>query len=92
MIRKSPEGELIKSWPLISMKSWNVNWEIKQFEMSFDDEELVFTCLNCESKILHEFIGGYIFLSLRSASANGRNENGEAGVDDDMFFKLTEKR
>ena len=67
------------------MKSWNVNWEIKQFEIKFDDEDITFLCLNCDSKVLHEFIGAYIFLSLRS------KEKPET-FDEEMFFKLTEKK
>lgn len=67
------------------MKSWSVNWDIKQFEIIFDDEQLVFLCMNCDSKILHEFIGGYIYLSLR-------NKDKYENLNEDMFFKLTEKR
>jgi kindlin 2 len=68
------------------MKSWNVNWEIKQFEIIFDEEILTFTCVNCDPKILHEFIGGYIFVSLRSIQDKSEN------IEDSMFFKLTERR
>jgi kindlin 2 len=67
------------------MKSWNVNWDTKHFEIIFDDETLVFICLSCDAKVIHEFIGGYIFLSLRS------KEKPES-FNDEMFYKLTEKR
>ncbi len=84
-MRINPDGEMTKSWRFNTMKSWNVNWEIKQFEITFDEELVVFTCLNNEAKILHEFIGGYIFLSLRSADKPTQ-------VDEDLFLQLTEKR
>lgn len=72
------------------MKSWNVNWEIKQFDIVFDDGELTFLCLNCEARILNEFIGGYIYLSLRQVSKSDGIT--VSPLDEDMFFKLTEKR
>ncbi len=86
LMRMSPDGEKIKSWRFDIMKSWNVNWEIKQFEITFEDEILVFLCLNCDPKILHEFIGCYIYLSLRA------KDKTDANLSEDMFFKLTEKR
>jgi kindlin 2 len=68
------------------MKSWNVNWEVQQFEIIFDEELFVFSCLyNCDAKILHEFLGGYIFLSMRSADKQNQ-------LDESLFFQLTEKR
>jgi hypothetical protein len=65
------------------MQSWNVNWGIKQFKMQFDQDELIFICLNCDPTILHEYIGGYIYLSLRETSSTD-NSN--------IFYKLTEKQ
>ncbi len=85
IIRMSPDGEQLKSWRLNTMKSWNVNWEIRQFEIIFEDEQIVFLCSHCDSKILHEFIGAYIYLSLR---VKDKSET----LSEDMFFKLTEKR
>jgi len=85
LLKLNPEGETVKTWRFNTMKSWNVNWEIKQFEIIFDDENLTFTCVNCDAKILHEFIGGYIYLSLRA------QEKSEP-IDESMFFKLTERR
>lgn len=67
------------------MQSWNVNWDNKKFEIKFDDEDLIFICLNFDPKILHEFIGGYIYLSLRS-------KDKPETFNDEMFFKLTEKK
>ena len=85
LMRLTPEGETLKSWRFNTMKYWNVNWDIKQFEIKFDDEDLTFLCVNCDAKILHEFIGGYIFLSLRSTDKSD-------SCSDEMFFKLTEKK
>ena len=88
LLRLTPEGETIKAWRLNTMKSWNVNWEIRQFEIIFDEEVVVFICLSCDAKILHDFIGGYIYLSLR----NSENGNSNTNNNEDMFFRLTEKR
>ena len=85
LMRLTPEGETLKSWRFNTMKYWNVNWDIKQFEIKFDDEDLTFLCVNCDAKILHEFIGGYIFLSLRSTDKSD-------SCSDEMFFKLIEKK
>lgn len=85
LLRISAEGETVKTWRFNALKSWNVNWETKQIEILFEDEELVFTCLTADPRILHEFIGGYIYLSLRNAEKS-------AQVDEAMFMKLTEKR
>ena len=85
LMQISPEGETVKTWRFNTMKSWNVNWESTQFEVIFDEDLLVFTCVNCNARILHEFIGAYIYLSMRSHDKS-------ATLDDDMFFQLTEKR
>lgn len=75
-------GDTIRTWPYARMKSWNVNWEIKKLCVEFDDEMLEFECLSADCKVPHEFIGGYIFLSMRSKEHNQTlNEN--------LFFKLT---
>ena len=50
--------------------------------MSFEDEELVFECLTADCKVVHEFIGGYIFLSMRSGD---RNQT----LNEELFHKLT---
>ncbi|RNA02601.1 hypothetical protein BpHYR1_019519 [Brachionus plicatilis] len=89
-MRISPEGETLKSWRFNSIKSWNVNWDIKQFDIVFDDGELTFLCLNCEARILNEFIGGYIYLSLRQVPKSDGSTS--SAIDEEMFFKLTEKR
>lgn len=51
--------------------------------MEFADEpSLSFICAEVDCKVVHEFIGGYIFLSTR---AKDQNES----LDEEMFYKLT---
>ncbi|XP_078418740.1 fermitin family homolog 2 isoform X4 [Cetorhinus maximus] len=79
----SSTGDAIKTWRFSNMKQWNVNWEIKMVTVEFaDDVRLSFICGDIDCKVVHEFIGGYIFLSTR---AKDQNES----LDEDMFFKLT---
>ena len=67
------------------MKCWSVNWESRQLAVAFDGEEVVCACLAAEPKVLHEFIGGYVFLALRGAEERGAE-------DEALFMKLTERR
>lgn len=75
-------GELLKTWRYQNMKSWSVNWEIKQVNVSFEEEDIFLQCLTADCKIVHEFIGGYIFLSMRSGN---RNQT----LNEELFHKLT---
>jgi len=75
-------GDTVQTWRLSSMKSWSVNWQFKQFHVSFEDDELVFECLTADCKVVHEFIGGYIFLSMRSGD---RSQT----LNEELFHKLT---
>nr|5XPY_A Chain A, Fermitin family homolog 2 [Mus musculus] len=76
-------GDAIKTWRFSNMKQWNVNWEIKMVTVEFADEvRLSFICTEVDCKVVHEFIGGYIFLSTR---AKDQNES----LDEEMFYKLT---
>ena len=43
------------------MQTWNVNWEIKQLEVRFDDEVVVFQCLTADCKVCGEQV---VFLCL----------------------------
>ncbi|XP_078412549.1 fermitin family homolog 1 isoform X1 [Cetorhinus maximus] len=73
----------IITWRYSNIKQWNVNWEIRQVEIEFDQSvAIALTCLNADCKIVHEYIGGYIFLSTRS---KGQNET----LDEELFHKLT---
>lgn len=76
------KGDSLKMWRFQNMKSWSVNWEIKQVQVAFEDEEVVFHCLTADCKVVHEFIGGYIFLSMRSGDKN-------QSLDEELFHKLT---
>lgn len=43
---------------------------------------VMFSCLSADCKVIHEFIGGYIFMSIRSKDNNQT-------LDDELFHKLT---
>ena len=48
---------------VLSKQAWNVNWETKHMMIQFDDDKnVIFNCLSADCKVVHEFIGGYIFL------------------------------
>lgn len=75
-------GDHIKTWRYNTMKAWNVNWGIKCMMIQFHDENVVFSCLSSDCKVVHEFIGGYIFMTMRS------KENNQT-LNEEMFHKLT---
>jgi len=75
-------GDHIKTWRYNTMKAWNVNWGIKCMMIQFHDETVVFSCQSADCKVVHEFIGGYIFMSMRS------KENNQT-LNEEMFHKLT---
>uniref|UniRef100_A0A8D3B903 PH domain-containing protein n=1 Tax=Scophthalmus maximus TaxID=52904 RepID=A0A8D3B903_SCOMX len=77
-------GDAIKTWRFSNMKQWNVNWEIKMVGNIKTEQvpTLSFVCAEVDCKVVHEFIGGYIFLSTR---AKDQNES----LDEEMFYKLT---
>lgn len=75
-------GDHLKTWRYSNMKAWNVNWEIKCMMIQFQDESIVFSCLSADCKIIHEFIGGYIFMSMRSKDNN-------QVLNEELFHKLT---
>uniref|UniRef100_A0A3Q3VVI9 PH domain-containing protein n=1 Tax=Mola mola TaxID=94237 RepID=A0A3Q3VVI9_MOLML len=76
-------GLPVTTWRFANMKQWNVNWEIRQVTIEFDQNvSIAFCCVSCDCKVVHEFIGGYIFLSTRSKDQNET-------LDEDLFHKLT---
>uniref|UniRef100_A0A3P9I3Q1 Fermitin family member 1 n=1 Tax=Oryzias latipes TaxID=8090 RepID=A0A3P9I3Q1_ORYLA len=76
-------GLPVTTWRFANMKQWNVNWEVRQVMIEFDQSvSIAFCCLSCDCKVVHEFIGGYIFLSTRSKDQNET-------LDEDLFVKLT---
>ncbi|XP_072907433.1 fermitin family homolog 1 isoform X2 [Hemitrygon akajei] len=73
----------VVTWRYSNIKQWNVNWEIRQVEIEFDQSmAIALTCLSADCKIVHEYIGGYIFLSTRSKDQNET-------LDEELFHKLT---
>lgn len=73
---------LLISTKNISFKAWNVNWEVKHMMVQFEEDNIIFSCLSADCKVIHEFIGGYIFLSMRSKEANQT-------LNEELFHKLT---
>ncbi|KAK7020627.1 Fermitin 2, partial [Halocaridina rubra] len=83
IMRMEPNtGDHIKTWRYNTMKAWNVNWETRHMMIQFEEDNVVFSCLTADCKVVHEFIGGYIFLSMRTKDAN-------QNLDDELFHKLT---
>uniref|UniRef100_A0A914LXZ4 PH domain-containing protein n=3 Tax=Meloidogyne TaxID=189290 RepID=A0A914LXZ4_MELIC len=78
----SDNGEATKTWRFAGMKKWHVNWEIRHIKVQFDTEDIEFKPLSADCKVVHEFIGGYIFMSLRSKDQNQT-------LDEEGFHKLT---
>uniref|UniRef100_UPI00358FA0E7 fermitin family homolog 2-like n=1 Tax=Myxine glutinosa TaxID=7769 RepID=UPI00358FA0E7 len=76
-------GDATKTWRFNNMKQWNVNWEVQQVMIDFDDDvKIAFNCVDTGCKVVHEYIGGYIFLSTRS-------KDQEETLDEELFHKLT---
>lgn len=96
LMKINPEnGEIIKTWPFNQMQKWHVNWEIRHIKVSLarprgkpptqiqlDNEDIEFKPLSADCKVVHEFIGGYIFVSMRSKEQNQQ-------LDEEKFHKLT---
>uniref|UniRef100_A0AAX7U8C2 PH domain-containing protein n=1 Tax=Astatotilapia calliptera TaxID=8154 RepID=A0AAX7U8C2_ASTCA len=76
-------GDVVKTWRYNNMKQWNVNWDIRQMAIEFEGNvNIAFSCVTADCKIVHEFIGGYIFMSTRS------REKSET-LNEELFHKLT---
>ncbi|XP_014243585.1 unc-112-related protein-like [Cimex lectularius] len=75
-------GGHIKTWRYSSMKAWNVNWTAKMMMIQVEKDNVRFACLTADCKVVHEFIGGYIFLSTRSKESNQM-------LNEELFHKLT---
>jgi kindlin 2 len=81
----------MKAWNV----NWETRHMMIQFE---DDKNVIFQvcipthlkllpdrplqCLSADCKVIHEFIGGYIFLSMRSKESNQQ-------LNQELFHKLT---
>lgn len=76
-------GDVVKTWRYNNMKQWNVNWDIKQMAIEFEGNvNIAFSCITADCKIVHEFIGGYIFMSTRSREKSDK-------LNEELFYKLT---
>ncbi|XP_066505600.1 fermitin family homolog 3b [Hoplias malabaricus] len=76
-------GDVVKTWRYNNMRQWNVNWDIRQVAIEFDGNiNIAFSCVNGDCKIVHEYIGGYIFMSTRSRQPNDT-------LNEELFHKLT---
>ena len=65
------------------LQAWNINWETKHMMIQLGDgKNVIFKTLSAECKVVHEFIGGYIFLSMRTKDGNQQ-------LDQQLFHKLT---
>ncbi|KAJ3588516.1 hypothetical protein NHX12_012108 [Muraenolepis orangiensis] len=76
-------GDVVKTWRYNNMRQWNVNWDIRQLAIEFDGNvNIAFSCVTADCKIVHEFIGGYIFMSTRSREKSDT-------LNEELFHKLT---
>nr|XP_043895811.1 fermitin family homolog 3b [Solea senegalensis] len=76
-------GDVVKTWRYNNMKQWNVNWDIRQMAIEFEGNvNIAFSCVTADCKIVHEFIGGYIFMSTRSRQKSDT-------LNEELFHKLT---
>uniref|UniRef100_A0A8C8I7C7 PH domain-containing protein n=1 Tax=Oncorhynchus tshawytscha TaxID=74940 RepID=A0A8C8I7C7_ONCTS len=78
-------GEVVKTWRYNNMRQWNVNWDIRQVTRPVNQTIKMFTFFSllvlCVC-IVHEFIGGYIFMSTRSREQSDT-------LNEELFHKLT---
>ncbi|XP_053135011.1 fermitin family homolog 3 isoform X2 [Hemicordylus capensis] len=76
-------GDVVKTWRYSNMRQWNVNWDIRQVAIEFDEHiNVAFSCSSAGCKTVHEYIGGYIFLSTRTV------DRGQT-LNEELFHKLT---
>jgi kindlin 2 len=75
-------GESTKTWRFAQMLKWHVNWEVRRIKIQLDNEDIEFKPLSADCKVVHEFIGGYIYVSMRSKEQN-------QALDEEKFHKLT---
>ncbi|XP_070576753.1 fermitin family homolog 2-like [Ptychodera flava] len=83
LIKMDPNtGDSKATWRYSTMTAWHVNWEVKEVIVQMEDENIHFGCLSADCKVIHEYIGGYIFLSMRSKDQN-------QSLNEELFHKLT---
>eukprot|EP00117_Sycon_ciliatum_P046740 scpid12531/ scgid33449/ Fermitin family homolog 1; Kindlin-1; Unc-112-related protein 1 len=82
LVRLDPQTHAhLQTWRYSTMRTWDINWEIKEMRVDHEDGTFSFTCSSSHLKILHEFIGGYIFMSMR--------KDVHEAVNAESFLKLT---
>ncbi|CAM4941863.1 unnamed protein product [Rotaria socialis] len=88
LLRMTMTGETIKTWWISRMRSWNINWQNKLLNIEFDGETIEFLPLyDTDSKCIHEFIGAYIFLAMRSTAK--LSDNDDPLKQETLFQQLT---
>ncbi|XP_016326580.1 fermitin family homolog 3-like [Sinocyclocheilus anshuiensis] len=76
-------GDVVKTWRYNNMRQWNVNWDIRQVAIEFNGNiNIAFSCVNADCKVVHEYIGGYIFMSTRFRQQSDT-------LNEELFYKLT---
>ena len=95
VIRMDLQGDHIKTFRYNTIKAWN--WGTKHMMIQAEDENLLFSCHTADGKVVHEFIGGYIFLSMRTKDANQtlndelfhsqRTKKNSIGQNTNIFFR-----
>ena len=85
----TPNGKILTTFDTQSrlkhflLQAWNVNWETGHLMIQLGNREnFIFQCISAECKVFHEFIGGYIFLSMRSKDSSQI-------LNEELFHKLT---
>ncbi|KAI6228942.1 hypothetical protein M3Y99_01174100 [Aphelenchoides fujianensis] len=79
---RKPELIAVAHNRLIKMHKWHVNWEIRHIKIQLDNDDIEFKPLSADCKVVHEYIGGYIYVSLRSKEQNQQ-------LDNEAFHQLT---
>ncbi|KAL8585115.1 hypothetical protein ACOMHN_013131 [Nucella lapillus] len=75
-------GDSLKTWHYNVLQSWRVNWENETVILDFEGQKVVFAPLECSCKTVHEFIGGYIFLTTRATDKC-------QSLNEELYHKLT---
>ncbi|XP_076463407.1 fermitin family homolog 2-like [Babylonia areolata] len=75
-------GDSLKTWRYNVLQSWRVNWENGTVILGFEGQNVTFEPLECSCKTVHEYIGGYIFLSTRATDKS-------QSLNEELYHKLT---
>ncbi|KRX89778.1 Uncharacterized protein T4E_12188, partial [Trichinella pseudospiralis] len=75
--------QYIRAWQ--ALPEFGIHYFVVRFRhkpIQFEDENVEFSCLSADCKVPHEFIGGYIFCSMRSKDQT-------QCLNEELFHKLT---